>query len=55
MLSPWLRERLTVSGFGGPPLGMLESFYEEMGEKEEKWRVERDQAMLEKIKKYKGS
>lgn len=36
-------------------MGMLESFYEEMGEKEEKWRAERDKAMLERVKKYKGS
>jgi hypothetical protein len=33
MLSPWLRERLRVSGCGGPPMGRLERFYEEMGRK----------------------
>ena len=54
MLSPWLRERLTVSGPGGPPLGRLERFYEEMEEKEGRWRAERDRAMLDRVKKFKG-
>jgi hypothetical protein len=54
MLSPWLRERLRVSGCGGPPMGRLERFYEEMGEKEGKRRAERDREMLERVKKYKG-
>jgi hypothetical protein len=54
MLSPWLRERLTVSGPGGSPLGRLERFYQEMEEKEGRLRAERDRAMLDRVKKFKG-